>query len=239
MLVEDPAEAVREVQRCREGAFGNRFVQVLLEPRSEYPIGHPRYWPLFEACVAHGIPVGFHTSPGRRMTANGTVNYYFEWHTGFPLRNYTIAASMIFEGVFDRFPELKIALIEQAWSWAVPYAWRLDKSWGMLRAEVPHLQRAPSEYLFEHFWFATQPMEEPESPKEFRPLLDMFHDHFGTDHLMYSSDYPHWDSDSPYESVPRSIPDDVRRRILGENAAALYGIPLLEGTGITPGVARA
>lgn len=232
VLIEDPAEAVREIARCKEGPRGDRFVQVLIEPRSEYPIGYPKYWPILEACEQYGLPLGFHTSPGRRMTACGTVNYYFEWHTGFPLRNYTISASLIFEGAFDRFPGLKIALIEQAWSWAMPYAWRLDKSWNMLRAEVPHLQRRPSEYLSEHFWFATQPMEEPENPEEFEPLLEMFHDRFGTGHLMFSSDYPHWDSDSPYESVPNHLPEDIRRKILGENASALYGIPLLAGTGV-------
>ena len=50
--------------------------------------------------------------------------------------------------------------------------------------------------------------------------------------LLFSSDYPHWDSDSPYQSVPARLPDDIRRKILGENASALYGIPLLPGTGI-------
>ena len=232
VLIEDPAEAVREITRCKEGPRGDKFVQVLIEPRSEYPIGHPKYWPILEACQHYGLPLGFHTSPGRRMTANGTVNYYFEWHTGFPLRNYTLAASLIFEGAFDEFPGLKIALIEQAWSWAIPFAWRLDKSWELLRAEVPHLQRRPSEYLTEHFWFATQPMEEPENLEEFGPLLEMFHDLFGTGHMMFSSDYPHWDSDSPYESVPNHLPEDVRRRILGENASELYRIPLLAGTGV-------
>jgi len=232
VLVEDPAEAVKEIARCREGEFGDRFVQVLIEPRSEYAIGHPKYWPIFEACEAYGLPLGFHTSPGRRMTACGTVNFYFEWHTGFPLRNYTLASSLIFEGAFDRFPGLRIALIEQAWSWAVPFMWRLDHSWKMLRAEVPHLERRPSEYLAEHFWFATQPMEEPEHLEEFAPLLEMFHEGFGTDKLMFSSDYPHWDSDSPYEAVPAYLPEATRRRILGENAAELYRIPLLPGTGI-------
>jgi predicted TIM-barrel fold metal-dependent hydrolase len=125
-----------------------------------------------------------------------------------------------------------IALIEQAWSWAPPFSWRLDRSWEMLRDEVPDLQRRPSEYLAEHFWFATQPMEEPEDAAEFEALLGMFSDVIGPEHLMFSSDYPHWDSDSPYESVPSYLPEDVRRKILGENASALYGIHLLAGTGV-------
>jgi hypothetical protein len=52
------------------------------------------------------------------------------------------------------------------------------------------------------------------------------------DRLMFSSDYPHWDFDSPYESVPRTFPADRRRRILGENASRLYGLALRPGSGI-------
>lgn len=232
VLLEDPAEAVREIKRCKEGPFGDRFVQVVIDLRSEYPIGNPKYWPIFEACEHYGIPLGFHTSPGRKMTASGPISYYFEWHTGFAMRNYSVASSLIFEGVFDQFPSLRVAMIEQGWSWAVPFAWRLDSAWSLLRKEVSHLQRKPSEYLFNHFWFATQPAEEPEQPDQVSAVLDMFFSEFGEEKLMFSSDYPHWDSDSPYESVPTTLSADTRRRILGENASALYKIPLLLGTGV-------
>lgn len=232
--VEDPTEAAKEIARCREGELGHRYVQVLVEPRTEYPIGNPKYWPIFEACEHYDIPLGFHTTPGRRMTASGGINYYFEWHTGIALRNYTLAPSLIFEGVFDRFRTLKVAFIEQGWSWAVPFAWRLDASWRTLRDEVPHLERKPSEYMRDHFWFSTQPMVEPERKKEVKHVLGQFEEFFGPDHLMFSSDYPHWDFDSPYEAISSSIPIERRRKILGENASNLYNIPLLEGTGLLP-----
>lgn len=230
--MEEPGAAVEEITRCREGEHGNRFAQVLVESRSDYPIGHPRYWPIYEACEHYGIPLGIHTSPGRRMTASGGISYYFEWHCGIALRNYTMAPSLIFEGVFDRFPNLNVAFIEQGWSWAVPFAWRMDASWRKLRDEVPNLQRKPSEYLSEHFYFGTQPMVEPERAKELKHVVEQFEEFFGGDHLMFSSDYPHWDFDSPYEAMPSSIPVESRRRILGENASKLYDIPLREDSGI-------
>jgi predicted TIM-barrel fold metal-dependent hydrolase len=231
--VEIPSAAVAEIQRLREGELGDRYVTVVIELRTEHPIGNPKYWPIFEACEQFKIPIEFHVSPGRRMTGTGPINFYYEWHVGFPLRNYTVASSLIFEGVFDRFPGLKVALIEQSWAWAVPFSWRLDAAWKMLREEVPDLKRKPSEYLRDHFWFATQPMEEPEHLEDYLKLHDQFETFFGPDHLMFSSDYPHWDFDSPYESIPQSLPLETRRKILGQNASALYGIPLLEGTGIS------
>jgi len=221
---EQPAEAVRELERCR--GLSDRFVQVLLESRADEPIGNPRYWPLFEAAEALGIPIAFHVGGNRRMTASGTPSFYFEDHCDFPLRNFNIVASLIFEGVFDRFPGLRIAFLEQGWSWVVPYAWRLDASWRALRAEVAHLQRPPSEYIREHFWFSSQPMEEPEHLEWFVEVLAMFEDFGLADRLMYSSDYPHWDFDAPDEAVPLTLPLESRRRILAGNASALYGIPV-------------
>jgi hypothetical protein len=71
--------------------------------------------------------------------------------------------------------------------------------------------------------------------EESTSLLDQFETCFGAEHLMFSSDYPHWDFDSPYESVPQSLPLERRRRILGETASKLYGIPLRPGSGILAG----
>ena len=231
--LEHPVAAVQEIERCRALPHGDRFVSVVVEARAEYPIGNPKYWPILEVLAQYGLPLQFHVAPGRRMTGCGPVNYYYEWHVGMPLRNYTIASSLIFEGAFDQFPNLKIALIEQGWGWAAPFAWRMDSAWKMLRDEVPHLQKAPSDYLRDHFWFATQPMEEPENLEDVRDAYDQFVSAVGPGRLMFSSDYPHWDFDSPYESVPATVFSlEERRQILGDTASELFGIPLLAGHGI-------
>jgi len=230
--IEFPQEAVKEIVRCKESEWGDRYVAVGVEARAENPIGNPKYWPVFEVAEHYGMPMTIHVSPGRRMTGSGPISYYYEWHGGLALRNYTIVSSLIFEGVFERFPNLKFSLIEQGWSWAVAFAWRLDKVWEMHRDEVPQLQRKPSEYLREHFYFATQPMEEPENLEDFHSVYASFENAVGTDRLMFSSDYPHWDFDSPYESVPPSLPLATRARIYGQNASELYGIPLIPDTGV-------
>ena len=83
---------------------------------------------------------------------------------------------------------------------------------------MPHLRRAPSEYIREHFWFTTQPIEEPPDPTEFLLLLaDLGMD----DRIMFATDYPHWDFDSPDQAIPRALDPDLRRRIMAENARAL------------------
>jgi predicted TIM-barrel fold metal-dependent hydrolase len=100
--------------------------------------------------------------------------------------------------------------------------WRMDSAWSLLKSEVPHLRRAPSEYIREHVYMTTQPVEEPHKPAQFTQLLE----HFGdmVDHLLFASDYPHWDSDDPDYAVPSFLPDEVKNKIYAENGRKLYGL---------------
>jgi predicted TIM-barrel fold metal-dependent hydrolase len=233
VLSADAPGGAAEIQRCKEGEYGDRFVQVLVSPAAQEPLGRKRYWEIFEACEHYDIPLAFHVAgQGRQQTGSGSPNYYSEMHAGFAALPMAMLPSFVFNGVFERFPRLKLALLELGWDWVVPYSWRLDSTWMKLREEVPHIQRPPSDYLREHCWFSTQPLEEPEHLEDTGKVFQMFEDAGFADRLMFSSDYPHWDFDSPYESVPETFPEDRRRRILGENASALYGIALRPDSGI-------
>jgi predicted TIM-barrel fold metal-dependent hydrolase len=140
---------------------------------------------------------------------------------------------MIFEGVFERFPRLKVVLVELGWSWAVPFAWRLDHAYRVMGREVPHLERLPSEYLRDHFWYTTQPMEEPERRQWLDEVFDSFEASGMADKLLFSSDYPHWDFDEP-GALPSTLGLRQKREILGGNAHTLYGIELIPGQGWSP-----
>ena len=199
---------------------------------TEHPMGNAKYWAMYEALAAHDMPIAVHPSFSRSYhgTGSGYYSYYFEQHTGFLASVYTLVASLIFEGVFERFPSLKVVLVELGWSWAAPFSWRLDAAWSVLKDEVPHLQRKPSEYLRDHFWFTTQPIEEPPKPRWLHELVLQLERCGMGDRLMFSSDYPHWDFDSPDEALPASLADDVRARIFAGNASSLYGIALPAGS---------
>jgi predicted TIM-barrel fold metal-dependent hydrolase len=129
--------------------------------------------------------------------------------------------SFVFEGVFARFPNLKVVLIEGGMAWLPALLWRMDRAWERLRAEVPHVTRPPSEYVREHVWLTTQPMEEPPHRRHFRQFLDQLG---MDDRLMFATDYPHWDFDAPDHALPPGLPADLERRIMAENARALYGL---------------
>ena len=225
---EDPGAAAAEIRLRRSGPLADRWVQVLLTDRMEKPVGNPKYWPMLEAAAEAGIPIVFH--PGGRgmnpITGCGWPSHYYEDHVGYPQAAFSHLASLIFEGAFDRFPTLKVVMAEGGYSWAAPFAWRLDSSWRLLQAEVPGLQRAPSDYLREHVWFTTQPIEEPERPEWFAAIYEQMRRAGLGDRLMFSTDYPHWDFGGPETSPLQNLDEAARHAILAGNASALYGIPL-------------
>ncbi|GAA1852802.1 amidohydrolase family protein [Pseudonocardia ailaonensis] len=220
---DNPAFAVAEIERCR--ALDDRWVQAVVGTRTERPFGHEKYWPLFEALTHYDMPLAFHPggSGSGQLSGAGWPSYYFENHAGYQYPVVSQVSSMVFEGVFDRWPTLKVVVVEGGWSWVAPFVWRMESAMDVLGSEVSHLQRRPAEYLAEHFWFTTQPMEEPTRSEWFTGALDQFSRLGLVERLMFSSDYPHWDYDSPAEALPHDLPTDVRQSIMADTAAALYG----------------
>ena len=223
-----PDLAVGEIQFCMDEMPGyrSRWKQVMLTPNNGRGAGHPSYWPIYEAAEHYGLVVGFHVIGLNQVTPSGWPTYYYEEHCDYGGLNFPLVSSLIFEGVFERFPRLRIALVELGWTWAVPLAWRLDHAYRVLGHEVPQLTRRPSEYLRDHFWYTTQPMEEPDNPRWMSGVFEQWEASGMGDKLMFSSDYPHWDFDEP-SAIPRSaMSDEQIRRIMCENASALYDIAL-------------
>lgn len=218
VAVEDPRATVAEIERW---GGNDRFVHLGLPFTTRNPLGTPKYWDMLEAAEHFDLPVSLH--PGNApnpLTGSGWPSFYFEDHTCRPAPVVAQIASLISERVFERFPKLKFVVQEGGWSWVRPYLWRLDSTWRQLRDEEPYeFERAPSEYVEEHFWFTSQPMEEPELRGQFQEALEIL----GlSDRIMYASDYPHWDFDPPDKALPRGLSQELRERILGLNAARLY-----------------
>jgi predicted TIM-barrel fold metal-dependent hydrolase len=224
---EAPELAVEEIERLGDHPG---FVQVMLGIRTSEPIGRRKYWPMFEAAVAHKLPIGMHfgSQGGTPITGAGWPSMYLEDHAGMSTAFQAQVISLVYEGVFERFPGLKIVLIEGGFAWAPPLAWRLDAAWRKLGAEVPDVQRPPSEYFAEHIWLTTQPMEEPQHARQFLEILE--HAPWLQDRLMFSTDYPHWDFDAPDESLPKvKLPDGFAAKLMAENARRLYRLPTRVG----------
>ena len=202
-------------------AGDKRFVQVLLMSRTAEPLGQRKYWPIFEAACRAGIPIGVHAFGygGFPVTGGGWPSYYTEEMTGHAASCQSLVNSMVIEGVFERFPRLKLVLTESGFAWLPSLAWRLDKTWKRLKDETPHLKKLPSEYIKNHIWFTTQPMDEPEKRRFLGDIIEWI----GWDRLIFATDYPHWDWDDPQWALPIRPTEAQRKLLFRENARTVWG----------------
>jgi uncharacterized protein len=218
---QQPALAAQEIDRLGDHPG---FVQVFLPVRSAFPYGNRIYHPLFEAAVRHDLVVGLHFggAPGNAPTASGWPSYYIEDYVNMASAFQSQILNMIVEGLFDKFPTLRVALIEGGFTWLPSLMWRLDKEWRGLRREIPWNKQLPSEYIHQHMRLTIQPIDSPPTGDQFLQIVDQL----GSDDLlMFSTDYPHWHFDAPEEALPGHLPDRLAKKLMTENARAFYRLP--------------
>ena len=218
----DPAQAVAEINRL---AGRKDTVAVHVPLNTAKPFGNRCYHPIWEACAEHGLPVVSHIGgggpTGNTTTPVGFPTYYMETRMARPAAASAQAASLICEGVFEKFPTLKFAFIEVQQLWAVSVMWHMDFDWKAIRDQTPWLKRLPSEYFRDHIRVGTQPMHEPARPEQVQQMLDMLH---ADETLIFCSDFPHFDQNDPVTVLP-GISDRMRRRIFADNALEMLRMP--------------
>jgi len=214
---EDTEASVREIEAR---AADTNFAQVLLLTRTAEPLGQRRYWKIYEAAAAANLAVGIHAfgQGGWPNGAGGWASYYTEEMVGHAQAQQAVLISMILEGVFEQIPKLRVVLIEGGVCWAASLGWRLDRQWKKLKREVPHLKRAPSEYIKSNVWFTTQPIEEPEPRQQLAEVFDWI----GWDRIIFATDYPHWDFDNPAYALPIKMTADQKQALFWGNARKVY-----------------
>jgi len=218
-----PDEAAAEIRRL---AGHPRMVEALLVANGiGKPFGHPLFHPIFEAAAETGLPVAIHVGgeglAGQVVapTGSGNPSSYLEYVTLSPQGIMTHLVSLIVHGVFEKYPSLRVLLVECSTGWIPWLLWRLDNNYKALRRDAPWLRRRPSEYFRDHVRVTTQPLDSPEESDQLVELLGFIG---GEDILCYSSDYPHWDADElPY--VIGRLPKAWLPKVLRENAMELYG----------------
>jgi predicted TIM-barrel fold metal-dependent hydrolase len=226
---QDPERAVAEIDRLGDEPG---MVQVLLGSAGEAPLGRRAYHPIYAACARHELPVALHLGGEGAGTSSpstpvGHPSTYFEWYGSLPQSYMAHLVSMVTEGVFERFPSLKVVLYEGGIFWLPHVMWRFDKNWKAQRAETPWVKRPPHEYIREHVRLSTYPLEAAPDPRYVEDTLRMID---GGRTLLFSSNFPNWEYGDPFEMI-RDVPEALRRRVLVDNALALYGERLLAPNG--------
>jgi predicted TIM-barrel fold metal-dependent hydrolase len=218
--VEDGVFAAEEIARAAEDL---RFVKVLLTAKTREPLGDRKYWPIYEAAASRNLPIGIHIGGfSGAHTGAGWPSYFVEFHAAITMTLATQMISLTCSGVFDRFPNLQVLLEEGGLGWIPNVLWRLDRTWEEMPDGVPGMTR-PSAIVRNHFWIATQPLDEPEKAEYLVQVLDQV---AMDDRVVFSTDYPHHDHDDPSRVLPISLVGAERReKIFSMNANNLFRFP--------------
>jgi predicted TIM-barrel fold metal-dependent hydrolase len=215
-----PEEAAREIRRV--GGHPRMSEVLLVAGGLGMPLGHPVHHPIYEAAEELGLPVAIHVGAEwlpPTLAAGGLPGSRFEYHTLAGQSVVHHVTSFVTHGVFERFPRLRVLLVEIGLSWLPWLMWTLDAAYPDLRRESPWVRRLPSEYFREHVWITTQPLEMTERPEQLTDFLSTVEG--VEDMLCFASDYPHWDTDELLY-VKKRLPAAWHDKVFYENACRLF-----------------
>lgn len=226
-IPQDPEESVREIERY----VGTPGIRALFLPTAGvYPLwGHRKYFPIMRAAEEADLPVILH-SVGHVGTAFPHQQEQFENDFGRWVINHTFGmqanlASLMHTGIPARFPKIKIVFTEAGIAWVPLMMMRMDRRYKEARRDVPFFDMLPSEYMQRNMYFGTQPFEEPSVPEHYAEMVQHY---FGEENTIFCSDWPHHDFDHPNSILDLPLSVDLKRKIMGENAAKLFKLPALQ-----------
>jgi predicted TIM-barrel fold metal-dependent hydrolase len=184
---------------------------------------HDSYYdPLWDTLEQLNIPLGFHEASGSRSRQTGDwfdPNFGMKRVYAQPFEQMLALGSFLSGGILERHPNLHVAFLEANCAWLPWLLWRMDESYE-LEADVfmPWLKMEPSAYFKRQCFASVEPDETPA-----RYTVDFL----GSDHLVYSTDYPHGDSRYPHATeafLELPLSDEAKRKILWDNCARLYQV---------------
>ncbi len=233
----DVDEAVREVEWARDNGLKGVLLPCMWGKLAPYH--HPKYDPLWAACQDLGLVAHFHSGPAptedyfggslfapadgeEQVELPGAVGIYISEVAWWNVRPLTF---LIWGGVFERFPKIKVAITEGTSIWVPSYLELLDQRYGVtpysakLGDFTSHLSMKPSEYFARNVMVGASCM--PRREAELRNEI-------GVGNIMWGSDYPHPEGSWPQTrdqmvETFHGLPESDIAAMLGGNAASFYG----------------
>jgi predicted TIM-barrel fold metal-dependent hydrolase len=225
---QNPEATAREIERY---AKEEKIVGVYLPTAGVHPLwGDRKYDPIMAAANDADIPLLLHSvtviTPQFPYQLDQFENHFARQVLSHSFSMMANLVSIMHTGAMARFPNLKFAFTEAGVAWVPYFMWRMDRYHDEYRRLVPFLEKRPSEYMKERMWFATQPVEEPDNPQHLVEIIRMYD---GENRTLFASDWPHHDFDHPKSIMNMPMPIEMKRKIMGENALALFKIPVPAG----------
>jgi predicted TIM-barrel fold metal-dependent hydrolase len=238
--LQDPKAAAAELRFAVEelGMVGGLLTSVTWNMR---PLGEPEFEPVYAEAERLDVPLILHGGTTQGLGLDMLRRWPAAHALEHPLPLFIHLTSMVYEGVFDRHPTLRVGFFEAGSGWLPFMMDRLDydaHALGQNDPSIGALRRKPSEYIQQHVYVTCEPGER---------FLPMMVQAVGEGKIMYASDFPH---ELEYEEYPEDIEElaersdlseTSRRNILRNTAEAFYKLnrPAAAPVGGSPGAARA
>ena len=220
--VDDVEEGVAELERSANKGLVGAMISV--DPI--LPYNHPAYDRFWSAAQDLNMPLSLHTGTMRWKPGMDTTSVEIQSALDLPNREYnprTCVNNMVFSGVFERYPTLRVGVVEFEIAWAPYFMDRMDEFYKQ-RALGVHGNRfqngmLPSDFFRNNIFIGFQEDD----------LGIQLRHHIGVDNLLWGSDYPHAESTFPksreiLEQILDGVPVEEQAKIAGTNTAILYGI---------------
>jgi aminocarboxymuconate-semialdehyde decarboxylase len=208
-----PDEALKELERAVK-KLGLRGVEVGSHV-GKRELGDEAFWPIYKALEEMNVPIFIH--PHHVAGLDRLLDFYLNNLIGNPLDTTIAAANLIFNGVFEKYPGLKIILAHGGGQF--PFIMGRIEHGYEVRPEPKEKVHQPPRAFLKNFYFDTI----THNPDALRYLIAFA----GSDHVLLGSDYPYDMGDSnPVQTVSKlsGIKAGDRRKIMRENAIALFGL---------------
>jgi predicted TIM-barrel fold metal-dependent hydrolase len=220
--LDDIQEGIRELERAARLGLAGAMI-------TEYPLEHrrydqPEYEPFWAAATALNLPLSLHTATRRQGRIRGAGDKTLRDASSRATKAFYPALSlcdMIFSGVFERHPTLKLAIVEFELAWVPHVLSTMDYTYRERAGEA--IYRFKDGMLPSDFFRRNVVLSFQEDGIGIR-LRDLI----GVDNIMWGSDYPHSESTFPQSrrilaEILAGVPDDEQAKIVGGNTARVYG----------------
>src|SRR5713101_6724222 len=219
--LDDVGEGIKELERAARRGFAGAMI-------TEYPLEYrrydqPEYEPFWAAAQDLDMPLSLHTATRRQGKIRGVGEKTIYDASSRATKVFYPATSMcdmIFSGVFERYPTLKLVIVEFELAWVPHLLSTMDYTYRERHEEAVYRFKdgmRPSDFFHRNVLLSFQ---EDDIGIRLRDVI-------GVDNMMWGSDYPHSESTFPQsrkilEEILAGVPEDEQAKIVGANTARLY-----------------
>ena len=226
LSLSDPAAAAEEMRRAVESGAKGAYVCPFTHDAK--PLGHPDHDIVFATAQDLDIPFAIHPTFEPQWTKGERMGSWENVKQLQLLASVTASDGVrqqfttLFDyGVFDKFPQLKVLVLESGGGWIGYWLDRIDAVYGhtFIGERVP-LKHKPSDYFQDRIWISCDPDER---------TIPSLAERFGVDRFMWASDFPHADHTPEYvhdlNALVSMFPEADQPAFVGDNARTLFGLP--------------